>query len=123
MSEVVQVINTRNGKVVCERCRILDGLLERLKGLIGTKSLSSEEGVLITDCKSIHTMFMGFPIDVAFIDSSGVILRTSEKISPWRMTGFVLKASMVLELSGGVLKKTETRTGDQLGGIEQVLNV
>jgi len=120
MKMIVKVINKRNGNVVCEECTILKGVLDRMKGLIGRKFLSQGEGVLITECKSIHTMFMGFPIDVAFLDSVGTVMKVKAGISPWRMTGFVFKASMVLELSKGVLKQTETQAGDQLSGFENV---
>ena len=81
------------------------------------------EGVLITKCKSIHTLFMRFPIDVAFIDSKGTVRRTIRKLSPWKLTGIIFGASMALELSEGMLEKTETVDGDEISGFEKVLNV
>ena len=36
-------------------------------------------------CSSVHTCFMAYPIDIAFIDCSGNILARYENVRPWRM--------------------------------------
>lgn len=35
-------------------------------------------------CASVHTCFMHYPLDVAFIDGGGGILRVCEGVAPWR---------------------------------------
>lgn len=35
-------------------------------------------------CASVHTCFMHYPLDVAFIDRGGDILRVCEGVAPWR---------------------------------------
>ena len=36
-------------------------------------------------CASVHTCFMRYPLDVAFIDRGGDILRVCESVVPWRL--------------------------------------
>ena len=56
---------------------------ERTRGLIGTKSLASDEGLLIERCNAIHTFFMGFPIDAIFLDRNDRVVKTVRNIRPW----------------------------------------
>ena len=85
------------------RARVARTLFERIRGLIGTKSLPEGEGMLILRCNSIHTFFMSFPIDAAFLDRDGNVVKTVRNIRPWRF--FVwggLRAVKVLETASAV---------------------
>jgi uncharacterized membrane protein (UPF0127 family) len=57
-----------DGSVACERCVVADSFFTRLRGLLGRRELSRDEGLLIRPGSSIHTWFMRFPIDVVFLD-------------------------------------------------------
>ena len=65
------------------RARVARTLFERMKGLIGTKSLPKGEGMLILRCNSIHTFFMSFPIDAYFLDDGNRVIKTVKMIRPW----------------------------------------
>ena len=85
------------------RARVARTLFERIRGLIGTKSLPEGEGMLILRCNSIHTFFMSFPIDAAFLDRDGNVVKTVRNIRPWRFFvwgGF--RAVKVLETASAV---------------------
>ena len=72
--------------------------LQRLKGLIGRKSIPEGEGLLILKCNAIHTFFMGFAIDATFLDREDNVVKVVRGIRPWRF--FVwggLRACKVLE--------------------------
>ena len=43
------------------------------------------EALLLKPAPSIHTGFMRFPIDVAFLDSDLKIVRLIEHLRPWKM--------------------------------------
>lgn len=58
---------------------------ERTRGLIGTKSLAPDEGLLIEKCNAIHTCFMSFPIDAYFLDKGGRVVKVVRNIRPWRL--------------------------------------
>ena len=85
------------------RARVARTLFERIRGLVGTKSLPEGEGMLILRCNSIHTFFMSFPIDAAFLDRDGNVVKTVRNIRPWRFFvwgGF--RAVKVLETASAV---------------------
>ena len=65
------------------RARVARTFAERARGLIGTKDLAPGEGMLIEKCNAIHTFFMSFAIDAAFLDSEGRVVKTVRGIPPW----------------------------------------
>src|ERR671922_1038887 len=73
-----------DGAAVCESCRVADRFASRLRGLLGRRGLAPGEGLLIRPASSIHTFFMRFPIDVAFLDRDGVVVKVVPNLSPWR---------------------------------------
>ena len=81
------------------RAKVARTFFERAKGLIGTKSLGPDEGMLILKCNAIHTFFMSFPIDAVFLDRHDRIVRRVNGIPPWRPLVFGgFKAVKVLEV-------------------------
>ena len=64
--------------------------------------------------KSIHTLFMGFPIDVVYLDRDYKVIRTDANMVPYRLGSFVGKSAFVLEMPVGTIARTETEVGDQL---------
>lgn len=49
---------------------------------MGRKSLSSEQGMLIDFCGSVHTIGMQFPIDLFFVNRSFQVVRIVRNVSP-----------------------------------------
>ena len=101
--------------MVAERVERADTFLTRLVGLMGRKGLADDQGMWISPCKSIHTMWMRFPIDVVFLDKELRVVTVRERVAPWRATPFIKTASSVLELSAGAVARTGLAAGDQLG--------
>jgi uncharacterized membrane protein (UPF0127 family) len=99
--------------VVCERCAIADRPHARLRGLLGRRELSPEEGLLIRPAPSIHTWFMRFAIDVVFLDADLRVLDVVPALSPWRMAAR-RGARAVLELASGEAARRAVRPGDRL---------
>lgn len=74
--------------------------LARLVGLMGRKSLGPGEGLLLRNCKSIHTCFMKFPIDAVYLTGDGTVIYT-QTLAPWQR-GKKLDATVhTLELPAG----------------------
>lgn len=86
----------------------------RGRGLLGHAPLAVGEGMLITSCQSIHTFFMAFPIDVAFVNSAWQVVHVIYAMPAWRASGHYFKARAVLELPAGTLMRTGTQAGDML---------
>jgi uncharacterized protein len=108
------VRNSRTGAVLAERVERASTILARLRGLLGRRALPDGEALLIEPCASIHTFFMRFTIDAAFLSRELRVLRAIPDVVPWRATRFHRGATMALELPRGTLARTGTREGDAL---------
>lgn len=56
-----------------------------MRGLLGHPSPKSGEGLLITRCKSIHTIGMAYPIDVLYLDADMRIVSVAHSVQPRRV--------------------------------------
>ena len=60
----------------------------RLRGMLGRCPVAANGLPLVMAfprCSSVHTCFMAYPIDIAFIDARGYVLVCYENVRPWRM--------------------------------------
>jgi len=110
---VCRLVNQRNGRVVAHSVFAAFDSATRRKGLLGRDSLESNTALIIAPTSAIHTWFMRFPIDVAFVTREGRIVKMSHSLPAWRM--FVaLKAYAAIELPAGVLASSDAVVGDLL---------
>ena len=106
--------NPRTGAVLADRLERAASPLARLRGLLGRRGLAQGEGLLIEPCAAVHTFFMRFTIDAAFLTRDLGVVRAIHGLRPWRATRFCTGAAMVVELPAGTLERTGTRQGDVL---------
>lgn len=111
-----RVFNITKGTAICQRCLIARTRLQRLIGLMGRKELRRDEGLLLTGARGgIHTCFVRFEIDVAYLDGEGRVVAIKRRMKPWRIwVVWNAKAAMALELPAGRLEETGTEIGDLL---------
>jgi hypothetical protein len=107
------LVNTRSGKVVASRLLTAFDSESRRKGLLAQGSLPPSTAMIIAPTNAIHTFFMKFPIDIAFVSKSGRILKIRSSVPAWRMTAS-LRAFAVLEMAAGSLDTSDTKVGDEL---------
>jgi hypothetical protein len=86
---------------------------ERTRGLLGRAPLAADEGMLITKCGMVHTLGMGYELDLAFLDRGGRVRKLVEKLRPARLAGS-LSACATLELAPGTLARLGLKEGDRL---------
>jgi hypothetical protein len=110
----VRVENLTRAQTVVAACEVADNEWTRLRGLIGHAPLAPGEGLLIVPCSSIHTHFMGFPIDVLYVDKEQKVVGVDENLKPWRFGHFFRRVRFVVELPAGTVAATGTQAGDQL---------
>jgi uncharacterized membrane protein (UPF0127 family) len=99
--------------IVCDSCRLAATFATRLRGLLGRGGLATGEGLLIRPTNSIHTFFMRFPIDVVFLDRSGVVVKLVSNLRPWRVA-LAPRGRDALELRAGEADARGIRLGDRL---------
>jgi uncharacterized membrane protein (UPF0127 family) len=109
-----QRLVTDKGVEIAGDVEVAETAWQRFVGLMGRATLPSGKGLLIRPCNSIHMFFMRFPIDVAFLDREGRVLRVYHGIKPWRVSRIVLGAKAAVELPAGTLAVAGVETGAQL---------
>jgi uncharacterized protein len=109
----MQVTRKSDGLVISQQLRVAEKMLERMVGLMFRAEMNGFDALLIKECRSIHTFFMRYPIDVVFLNASFEVRKIIRNIKPWRMTWIYFSASQVLELRAGALP-IEVREGDKL---------
>lgn len=82
---------------------------ERRKGLLGRDDL--EGAIVLERCRWVHTIGMRFPIDVAFLDEDGLVIRTVQM--PRQRIGLpVPRARRVIEAEAGAFARWGVHVGD-----------
>jgi uncharacterized protein len=92
---------------------VADTSAKRRTGLLKHTSLEPGHGLWIVPCEAVHTWFMKFPIDVAFLNRKRQIVKMRKNMGRWRMA-MSIRAHSVLELPAGTLDTAGTAKGDQL---------
>ncbi len=115
----VRVSNRSRGTVPGERVEVADTPRARSRGLLGSGGWEGRDGLLLVPCRNVHTFGMRYPIDLAFLDREGRVLRVVSGLRPGRLGPLALKARSALELPAGRLEETFTEPGDLLA-VEEV---
>ncbi len=110
----VRVRNLTRDTTVADRCRVALTLPRRVLGLHLLPRLQPGEGLLLPGATTIDTTFMGYPIDLVFLDRSARVTRVVPDLAPWRMVLGSGGGRDCLELPAGATATTETAAGDQL---------
>jgi uncharacterized membrane protein (UPF0127 family) len=110
----IQVKNLTREQTVVTACKVADNGWTRFRGLIGHAPLEQGDGMLIVPCSSIHTHFMGFAIDVLYVDRDLKVVGIDANLKPWRFGHFYKRVRFVVELPPGTVAATDTQVGDQL---------
>ncbi len=84
---------------------------DRVQGLRGREDFDG--ALMLRPCKQVHTFGMRFPLDVAFCDPTGTVLRIAT-IPAGRVSRLVWKADFVVEARAGAFERWRLRAGDQL---------
>ena len=105
--------NTRTGRVVADRLLPALDSESRRRGLLKHTSLDEGEAMIIAPTNAVHTWFMKFDIDIAFVTREGRVLKTRDSVPPWRMSG-AFGGYAVIEMRGGSFAAADTLPGDVL---------
>ena len=99
----MRLVDAESGVVVVERVEHASSFVARLVGLIGRSGLEPGTGLLLEGTNSVHMFFMGFPIDVLFLDRDGRVRRLVSNLRPWRVSPIVFGAKRVVELPANTM--------------------
>lgn len=96
---------------VLASAEVAEGRRAKRRGLLGRDSLDG--ALVIEPCRWIHTIGMKFPIDVAYLDADGVVVKTIQ-MHRYRMGIPVWPARSVIEAEAGAFARWGLRVGDQI---------
>lgn len=108
------VINLETRQVLVRQLHWADNFWQRFWGLLLYKKIAPDEGLLLTPCRSVHTFFMRFTIDILILDNSKKVVAIYPWVKPWRVIPGSTKGKHVLELPPGTSAATGTTIGHHL---------
>ena len=103
--------NQQSGAVVATHLIPAFDSATRNVGLLGRHSLDPGSAMIIAPTNAVHTFFMRFPIDIAFVKKDGRILKIRERLPAWRITA-AWGAYAVVEMAAGSFEAAGTGAGD-----------
>jgi len=111
----IKLIQTETNKIVAENLKVATGLFSRAIGLLGRKSISDDFGMMFPKCRSIHTHFMLFSIDIVFTNKQNCITELYPNLKPWKILIATKKESCnIIELPTGKIERLNLTIGSQL---------
>lgn len=96
---------------VLASAEVADARTARRKGLLGRDHLDG--ALVLRPCRWVHTIGMRFPIDVAYLDENGVVVKTVH-MHRHRMGVPVWRARLVIEAEEGAFARWGLRVGDEI---------
>ncbi len=70
-----------------------------------------EGAFVLRPCRWVHTIGMRFPLDVAYVDGEGLVIKTT-RMGRHRLGWPVSKAAWVIEAEAGAFERWDLSTGD-----------
>ena len=110
----VEVTIEARGASLGERVEVAETGFNRMRGLLGRRSLGKGEGLWIRPSSGVHTIGMAFAIDVIGLDRSMKVIKLWSNLRPQRITALHWRMSSVLELPAGAIAESGVQLGDRI---------
>lgn len=112
-AEEFLLVRRQTESVVATRLIAAFDSKSRRTGLLEHTGLQPGAAMVIAPSNAIHTFFMRFPIDVAFVAKDGRILKIREGLPPWRIAA-AWRGHAVVEMAAGEFARAGAKEGDVL---------
>lgn len=106
--------NTSKNVVLAEHVELAQTFEERARGLLGRKTLPQDHCLWIHQCRSIHTFFMQFKIDVIFVDRNLKVTAVKKNLPKWCLAWGGFSADSCFEFKGLSVSDQHVEKGDIL---------
>lgn len=104
------------GRLLAGSVTVAGDSAARRRGLLERESLGPDEGLIIAPTFAVHTFGMRFPLDIVFVDRSGLVLATAGDVPPRRIRAR-WGAFAAVELSAGRCRAAGLSPGEQLSAV------
>lgn len=103
----------QGSRLVWSEVKAASSFWRRMVGLLSTKQLDPEAGLLIWPCKQVHGFHMKYAIDVLFLSRQGEVLGI-HTLEPGHISRSYNKAHYALEVNAGQARLFGIKPGDML---------
>ncbi len=107
------ILKKKSGEVVLADLREAIGWWALQRGLLGRSGLDEGEGLLLSGCGCVHSMFMKFPIGLIYLDRDLCVVKIVRRFPPWRISG-CLAAKSVVECRADIEELGNIVVGERL---------
>ncbi len=116
MSETPSLVlkNTSKNLTLASHVEVASTIEERARGLLGRDTLPDKYCLWIHRCRSIHTFFMKFRIDVIFVDQNLKVTAVKKNLPKWCLTWGGLRAKSCFEFKAFSITELQVEKGDIL---------
>ena len=98
-----RLVNRTRGTVVARDIRLARGLWDQFLGAMGMRMVAAGSALGLAPCDWVHTFFVRGPLDLAYCDRAGRVLRIEAACPPWRVGPRVRGAYVVWEAAANGL--------------------
>jgi uncharacterized protein len=109
--DLKQLVNLSNGRIIAKQVKEANSFWQRFRGLMFTRTFPSGGALYIKPCRSIHTFFMNYAIDVMYLDANFQIVGLDIAVPPGKVGKSYKDAKSVVELPANKVLETETKIG------------
>lgn len=110
----IRVVNKTRESVLGAHVQLADRWWNRVRGFLGRAQPRGGEGLLLSPCRAVHMVGLGFPLDVIFLDREGAVVALYPTLRSGRLTRYHKRAEYALELPAGTIEATDTRPDDRI---------
>ena len=103
---------SRDNAVIATQVHRCDSFLARLSGMLGKPKPGPLEAYWLIPCNSIHTLGMGYSLDVYFLSRENRVVKALTDVLKNRLTGVCFGAYSALEFA--CVENRNCREGDLL---------
>lgn len=104
-TEITELTITRGHDIIGAKIKLANNFFRRFIGLMLKKELLPGEGLLLQNCRQIHTFFMRMEIDAVFLDGDNRIAALIPNMARGNISPYIKKARHVLELPKGTIER------------------
>lgn len=110
----MSVKNVTRKRMLVDRLLNLSSRCRNTLSFINRRGMPPDCAVWISPCNAIYTVGMRGPIDIAFLDREGKVVKVLKRFPPNCFADSVPEAVSALQLPADRLEDTGTRRGDSL---------
>lgn len=107
----MELVNRSTGTIIAENVIPAYTFIKRLKGLMFTSSFPEGYAIHIQPCRSIHSYFMKYEIDVLYLNAKNQIIAAECYFRPGTIGRHHEGTESVIELPAGTIHKKKIEIG------------